>query len=116
MFDAELYREKSEVEEWEKEKIPIPSFRNFYERKNSLRLKKITEIRKGSRCQNFQEAITLQEMELGKILETWRDLYTLKRIDMSDMIKQNNYREAIKQLFRFHAKMTGFLMGEDVGN
>ncbi|MDI1323866.1 MAG: pyruvate dehydrogenase (acetyl-transferring) E1 component subunit alpha [Algoriphagus sp.] len=43
MFDAELYREKSEVEEWKK-KDPIPKFQDFLLKENLISAGQIAEI------------------------------------------------------------------------
>jgi pyruvate dehydrogenase E1 component alpha subunit len=59
MFDAELYREKSEVEEWKK-KDPIPKFQELLLKGKLITAKQITEIEKAVDAQ-IQEAIEFAE-------------------------------------------------------
>lgn len=59
MFDAELYREKSEVEEWKK-KDPIPKFREFLLKENFITEVQIAEL-ENSVEKEIQEAIAFAE-------------------------------------------------------
>jgi len=76
MFDAELYREKSEVEEWKK-KDPIPKFQEFLLKGKLITAKKITEIEKAVDAQ-IQEAIEFAEKG------TWEDAKNLTRFVYSE--------------------------------
>lgn len=77
MFDAELYREKSEVEEWKK-KDPIPPFRDFLLKEKLITAKEIEamEVVVG---QQVQEAIDFAEKgSWEKVEELERFVYSEK--------------------------------------
>jgi TPP-dependent pyruvate/acetoin dehydrogenase alpha subunit len=59
MFDAELYREKSEVEEWKK-KDPIPKFKDFLLKENLISEAQIAELESGVE-EVIQNAIAFAE-------------------------------------------------------
>lgn len=59
MFDAELYREKSEVEEWKK-KDPIPKFKDFLLNGNLISEAQIAELESGVE-EEIQKAIAFAE-------------------------------------------------------
>jgi len=76
MFDAELYREKSEVEKWKKED-PIPKFREYLLKEKLITDQEITDMEKKV------------EMEIEKAIEfaengTWEDVKDLCRFVYSE--------------------------------
>ncbi len=76
MFDAELYREKSEVEEWKK-KDPIPKFRDFLLKANLLSEEEAEAIEKSV------------EKEVDKAIDfaengTWEDIRDLTKFVYSE--------------------------------
>lgn len=76
MFDAELYREKSEVEEWKK-RDPIPKFRKYL-----LKEKLITE----TQLQKIEERLKAEIQKAVDIAEagTWEPIEELTRFVYSE--------------------------------
>lgn len=75
MFDAELYREKSEVEEWKK-RDPIPRFREYLLKENLINQEQLKEMEKTldteiRKAVDFAEAGTWEPIE-----ELTRFVYT----------------------------------------
>jgi pyruvate dehydrogenase E1 component alpha subunit/2-oxoisovalerate dehydrogenase E1 component len=67
MFDAELYREKSEVEEW-RSRDPIPNFQNYLISKKLISENDVKELEKRAetevqRAVDFAEAGTWEPVE-----------------------------------------------------
>lgn len=67
MFDAELYRDKSEVEEWKK-RDPIPRLRDFLMQKKLITEQEVQELEKGvetevQKAVDFAEAGTWEPVE-----------------------------------------------------
>ena len=76
MFDAELYREKSEVEEWKK-KDPIPQFKAFLLKEKLINEKEI-EAMEAEVEREVQEAIDFAENG------TWEKVEELDRFVYSE--------------------------------
>lgn len=76
MFDAELYRDKSEVDKW-KEKDPIPSFENYLLKNKKLTEKEIKEIDKKVESE-IQEAVDFAEAG------TWEPIENLTKFVYSE--------------------------------
>lgn len=76
MFDAELYREKSEVEEWKK-KDPIPKFQEFLLKENLISAGQIAEIETAVE-EEIQKAIAFAEDG------TWEETGDLTRFVYSE--------------------------------
>lgn len=67
MFDAELYREKSEVEEWKK-RDPIPQLRNFLIQNNTITENEVKDVEtrietEVQKAVDFAEAGTWEPLE-----------------------------------------------------
>lgn len=76
MFDAELYREKAEVEKWKK-KDPIPKFKNYLLKANRISEKQLKEI---------EESVEEEVMQAINYAEngTWEDIRNLSKFVYSE--------------------------------
>ena len=121
MFDAQLYREKDEIEEW-RQRGPIVRFQGWLLENNLIHRSEIDEIE------------TRIEQEIGEAVGfaeagTWEPLEGLTRHVLGDpppppaapqptgKLVEMTYREAVKQGLRdaMIRDERVFLMGEDVG-
>jgi len=121
MFDAQLYREKDEIEEW-RERGPIVRFQGWLLENNLIHRSAIDEIETRIE-QEIGEAVAFAEAG------SWEPLEDLTRHVLGDpppppaapqrsgKLVQMTYREAVKQGIRdaMIRDERVFLMGEDVG-
>lgn len=121
MFDAQLYREKAEVEEW-REKGPIKRFRDWLLENRLVHREEIDEIEARIDAE-IAEAVDFAEAG------TWEPVEDLARHVLGEappppepakpscQTVETTYREAMKQAIRDAMIRDDrvFLMGEDVG-
>ena len=121
MFDAQLYREKIEVQEW-RERGPIVRFKEWLLTNNLIHAEDVDEIERGV---DAEIAKAVEFAEAG----TWEPVETLTHhvlgpqpdppapAQPSGETVEMTYREAVKQAIRdAMIRDEGvFLMGEDVG-
>ncbi len=121
MFDAQLYREKAEIEEW-RERGPIVRFREWLLSNKLIHTEDVTEIEKAAEAE-IAEAVAFAEAG------TWEPVETLTHHVLgpqpeppepaapSGKTVETTYREAVKQAIRdaMIRDERVFLMGEDVG-
>ncbi len=125
MFDAELYREKSEVDDW-KHRDPINFFYNYLKENDLANDEDVAAIEAAVEAE-IDEAVEFAENgtwespdELTRFVyseEEPEDLYPFMSPDESTETVDMTYREAIRAGVR-QAMQTDervFLMGEDVG-
>lgn len=77
MFDAELYREKSEVEEWKK-RDPIPSFQKFLTEQNWIDEKGILEIEEKAEAEIIQAVEFAEAGSFEPVADLRRFVYSEK--------------------------------------
>jgi pyruvate dehydrogenase E1 component beta subunit/2-oxoisovalerate dehydrogenase E1 component len=121
MFDAQLYRDKAEVEEW-RSKGPIVRFQSWLMQNNLIHEEEVAAI-ESEVAAEIAEAVSFAEVG------AWEPVETLTHHVMGDappppalatpsgQIVEITYREAVKQALR-EAMIRDdrvFLMGEDVG-
>ena len=122
MFDAQLYREKAEVEEW-REKGPIVRFQGWLMANNLIRQDDVARLESEA---DAEIAAAVAFAENG----TWEDIDTLTRHTVSathppapevqaagEMVR-TTYREAMRAAITeaMERDTDVFLMGEDVGH
>jgi pyruvate dehydrogenase E1 component beta subunit/2-oxoisovalerate dehydrogenase E1 component len=127
MFDAELYREKREVQEWRK-RDPIPTFAALLKKQGLLTDDEMAEMERKV-AGEINEAVAFAEAG------TWEPLAELTRFVYSENInpetlyqlplqeapsaetREITYREAVREAMSAAMRRDGrvFLMGEDVG-
>ncbi|SFI65155.1 pyruvate dehydrogenase (acetyl-transferring) E1 component subunit alpha [Celeribacter neptunius] len=122
MFDAQLYRDKDEVEHW-REKGPIVRFQNWLNRNGLLHPEEVAEIEEDV-DHEIAAAVDFAENSPWEPLETLtRHVTSTERpapppppAPASETI-ETTYREAVKQGIRDAMSRDDrvFLMGEDVG-
>ena len=76
MFDAELYREKSEVEKWKK-RDPIPNFRKYLVKESLISEQELSEIEREV-TEEIDQAVAFAENG------TWEEVSNLTRFVYSD--------------------------------
>ncbi|MEX1661884.1 pyruvate dehydrogenase (acetyl-transferring) E1 component subunit alpha [Thioclava sp. 15-R06ZXC-3] len=121
MFDAQLYREKAEVEEWRK-KGPIVRFQGWLVENGLIHESDVSEIEKAVQAE-IAEAVAFAEAGTWEPLEALTDHVLGPQPDPpappqpSGKMVEMTYREAVKQAIRDAMIRDDrvFLMGEDVG-
>jgi len=124
MFDAQLYRDKAEVEEW-KAKGPIVRFQGWAEQNGLVHPEDMARIQAEVEAE-IAAAVAFAEAGTWEPLETLTtNVYAKERpeppapkpADPSAPWIQTTYREAVKQAIRdaMTRDQRVFLMGEDVG-
>ena len=121
MFDAQLYRDKAEIEEW-RPKGPIVRFKGWLLENRLIRESDVAEIESQADAE-IAEAVAFAEAG------TWEPVADLARHVLGEPVPQpeavtpsgqtveTTYREAVKQAIRdaMVRDERVFLMGEDVG-
>ncbi len=121
MFDAQLYREKAEVEEWRK-KGPIVRFQGWLLENGLIHESDVTDIEKAAEAE-IAEAVEFAEAGTWEPVEELTKHVLGPQPEPPAMPKSSGktvemtYREAVKQAIRdaMIRDERVFLMGEDVG-
>ena len=122
MFDAQLYRDKAEVEAW-RQKGPIVRFQGWLRQNNLLHDAEIAEIEAAADAEvaaavDFAEASPWEPVETLAAHVTATDRPAPPgTVAASAETVETTYREAVKQAIReaMQKDPRVFLMGEDVG-
>jgi pyruvate dehydrogenase E1 component alpha subunit len=121
MFDAQLYRDKEEVEEWRR-KGPIVRFQNWLEKSRLLRAEEVQKItaevdREIAEALSFAEAGSDEPIESLTRYVTSPDRPAPPHAVPSGTMQKTSYREAVKAAIAEAMSRDDrvFLMGEDVG-
>jgi pyruvate dehydrogenase E1 component beta subunit/2-oxoisovalerate dehydrogenase E1 component len=125
MFDAELYREKAEVEDW-KHRDPITALLDYAKNQGLINDEDVTTIEAEVAAEiqaavDFAEAGTWEPVsELTRFVyseEGTEDIYPATAAESATDSVEMTYREALREAMRqaLHTDERVFLMGEDVG-
>ena len=120
MFDAQLYRDKAEVEEW-REKGPIVRFQNWLLENHLIHPEDVSAI-EDRVAEEIDEAVAFAEAGTWEPVEritahVLGEAPPVAPAAPSGETVEITYREAVKQAIRdaMHRDDRVFLMGEDVG-
>ena len=120
MFDAQLYRDKAEVEEWRK-KGPIVRFQNWLLENHLIHPEDVSAI-EDRVAKEINEAVAFAEAGTWEPVEhitahVLGEAPPIEPAAPSGETVEITYREAVKQAIRdaMHRDDRVFLMGEDVG-
>jgi len=122
MFDAQLYRDRAEVEAW-RAKDPIVRFRDWAISANLIHPEDVARIEADADAEveaaaAFAEAASVEPVEdLGKYVTAPERPAPPQPATVSAPQQEITYREAMRQAIRDAIQRDGrvFLMGEDVG-
>lgn len=121
MFDAQLYRDKAEVEEWRK-KGPIVRFQTWAIDSGLLHEKDITQIKAGiaaeiDKAVTFSEAADIEPLEALDRFVMAPERPAPPKVSAPTTMVQTTYREATRAAITDAMTRDDrvFLMGEDVG-
>lgn len=121
MFDAQLYRDKAEVEEW-RQKGPILRFQGWLLENGLIHKDQITEIEAQIETEidqavAFSEAGTWEPLDGLTTGVTGPETPAVQPPAPSGQSAQTTYRDAVRAAIReaMHRDPRVFLMGEDVG-
>ncbi len=124
MFDAQLYRDKAEVEAW-KAKDPITRFQGWAEENGLVHPEDVDNIRAAALAEIDAAVAFAEAGEWEPVEELTRFVYAPERpappqprpAEPTAKMVQTSYREAVKTAIReaLSKDERAFLMGEDVG-
>ncbi|WP_321342016.1 pyruvate dehydrogenase (acetyl-transferring) E1 component subunit alpha [Breoghania sp.] len=122
MFDAQLYRDKEEVERW-REKGPIRLFKNWLLENNFIHAEEIAKIEAEVDAEVAFAVDFAERSDFEPVADLTRHVTAEERPEPpaqpepSSETVEITYREAVKQAIRdaMHRDERVFLMGEDVG-